>query len=353
METYSAREIASVMRGLNMSVKAETHDEYQALCPFHANRNSPAFSISKKTGVFTCFSPECGKSGTLKDLVMFLTGRNEFEALRFIVKYREDVPVDLATELEEVFSETPEIKEFNPETIERLYNQFWETSPGQEYMFGRGFDEDTLRKFKVGYTPKAIKDRKEHPSVVVPVYTPQGMPMGLVGRSIQGKEFINSPGLKKSLTVFNAQEAKRHGGTAIVTEASFDVMRLAQAGYPQGVALLGGNLSKMQMYYLNRFFNRIIIMTDWDDKDLPGHRKEKGQYCPKCYPSDCEGHNPGRDLGTQISAIPNKEILWASYGFKQVYPAGVKDATDMTVEQVRQCVENAVPDIEYVSWGLY
>lgn len=353
IDTYNAKQISGILAALNIRIKAETHDEYQMLCPFHANTDTPAFSISKRTGAYTCFSPECGKSGNVMQLVMALTHRNQFEALRFIAKYKTESNPDFLKELEEMFSDEPEIKPFSQATLDRLASQFWETSPGQEYMFGRGFDEETLRYFGIGYSPKVTRgtgpNKQVFRAVTVPIHTPAGVPMGMVARSVDGKDFINSPGLLKSKTVFNSHRAKKHGGTAIVCEASFDVMRLYQAGYPQGVALLGGNLSNEQRYYLNRFFDRIIIMTDFDDKT----KHIKQGYCPKCYPKDCEGHNPGRDLGTQISSIPNKEILWASYGFKQVYPHGAKDATDCTPEEVAQCIENAVHDIEYVSWGLY
>jgi DNA primase len=348
IDTYSTGQVSSVIKALGMKIKGETYDEYQTLCPFHANLDTPAFSISKRSGAYNCFSPECAKSGNLTELVMSLTKRNQFEAMRFILKYQASDDYSLTAELEQIFSDEPEVKPFSQDTLDRLRNQFWETSPGQEYMAGRGFEEETLRHFDIGYSPKVKRGNQTYRAVTVPVHTPQGIPMGMVARSIEGKDFINSPGLLKSKTLWNSHRAKKAGGTAIVCESSFDVMKIHQAGYPQGVALLG-NMSADQKYYLNRFFDRIIIMTDFDDKE----KHKKDGYCAKCYPEDCRGHNPGRDLGTKISAIQNKEILWASYGFKQVYARGVKDATDMTTEEIRQCIENAVPDIEYVSWGLY
>ncbi len=347
IDTYSNGQVKSILAALGIRVQGETFDEYQTLCPYHANRDTPAFSISKRTGAYNCFSPECGANGNLKKLVMFLTKRNEFEAMRFILKFRSDDSYSLASELDEIFSDEPEVKPFSQDTLDRLANQFWETSPGQEYMAERGFEEETLRHFGIGYSPRVKRGAETFKAVTVPVHTPQGIPMGMVARSIEGKDFINSPGLLKSKTLWNSHRAKKAGGTAIVTE-SFDAMSIHQAGYPQAVALLG-NMSQDQKYYLNRFFDRIIIMTDFDDKE----KHKRDGHCSKCYPNECAGHNPGRDLGTAISSIRNKEILWASYGFKQVYARGVKDATDMTAEEIRQCIENAVPDIEYVSWGLY
>lgn len=342
-EIYSPGQVSAVLKALGISIKGTTYSEYQALCPFHSNTNTPAFSINKRTGVYTCFSPQCGKSGGLVELIMKLTQKNQFEARRLILKHEGEAAKSFAEELDDIFSGEPELQAFSQETIDRLYNQFWELPDGQEYMFGRGFDEETLRHFSIGYS--AAKNL-----ISIPVHDSDGMPIGLVGRTLKDKRFIHSDGFPRAKAMFNLHRAKRAGGTAIVCESSFDAMRIHQAGYPQAVATLG-NLGHYQKYYLNRFFSKIIIFTDFDDKDSPAHKKEG--YCYRCYPKECRGHNPGRDLGVAISALPGKEILWASYGFKQVYPHGAKDATDLTVEEVRQCVENAVNDFEYTSWGLY
>ncbi len=68
----------------------------------------------------------------------------------------------------------------------------------------------------------------------------------------------------------------------------------------------------------------------------------------------CVGHNPGRDLGQKIAvALPRKKILWASYEEGIVYPHDAKDAGDMTEEEIRQCLKNAVSNFTYQSWNIY
>ncbi len=68
----------------------------------------------------------------------------------------------------------------------------------------------------------------------------------------------------------------------------------------------------------------------------------------------CIGHNPGRDLGAKIAGnLPRKRVMWASYEDKIVYPHDAKDAGDMTDQEIRQCLRNAVPNFEYTSWALY
>jgi hypothetical protein len=47
-----------------------------------------------------------------------------------------------------------------------------------------------------------------------------------------------------------------------------------------------------------------------------------------------------------------KNILWASYSYGKIYPHEAKDAGDMTEDEIKQCIKNAVSDIEYKTWSL-
>ena len=177
-----------------------------------------------------------------------------------------------------------------------------------------------MKYFKLGYS-NALD------MVVTPVHSPLGDPIGIVGRSIEGKSFKNSTNLPKSKTLFNVHHAKKIGDQVIVVESNFDAIRIHQAGFPNVVATLGGFLSTEQHNILNRYFNRITIMTDAD--------------------------KAGRDLGYSISSkLRNKDILWASYEYGKIYPHGAKDAGDLTDEEISMCIKNAVSDIEYKTWSL-
>ena len=60
----------------------------------------------------------------------------------------------------------------------------------------------------------------------------------------------------------------------------------------------------------------------------------------------------GRELGYSIAnKLRNKDILWASYEYGKIYPHDAKDAGDMTEEEIKACIKNAVSDIEYRSWN--
>jgi DNA primase len=162
--------------------------------------------------------------------------------------------------------------------------------------------------------------------VTVPVHSPDGMPIGIVGRSIEGKVFKNSTNLPKSKTLFNLNRAKKIGDQVIVVESSFDAIRVHQAGFPNVVATLGGFLSTEQHNLLNRHFNKITIMTDSDVA--------------------------GRELGYSIAnKLKFKDLLWASCEYGKIYPHGAKDAGDLTDEEIKACIKNSVSDMEYRSWN--
>ena len=344
-DMYTESQIFAVLKDIGINLVSETGNDFTALCPFHSNRFSPAFSISKYSGDYICFSPECGVRGKLVDLIMKTTSRNEFEAARLIAKRSIVSSGKFVEELESIMEKKPAFNEFSQDVLDRLAHQMWQVVGGREYLNGRGFEDQTIMHFDIGYSVK-------EDMVTVPVHSPDSLPIGLIGRGVKDKIFKNSYKLQKSKTLFNIHRAKKSGGTAIITEASFDVAKIYQAGFGDaGVALMGGTLSKEQQYLLNRYFSKIIIFTDFDDKS--GH--VNSGFCRKCDPSPCTGHNPGRDLGISIAdKLGNKEILWAAYEPNvQLYPDGCKDATDMTDEQVAQCIKNAMPHYEYMMWNPY
>lgn len=278
--------------------------------------------------------------GSLLDLVVDTSHSNHFEAQRLI-----DSLATGDADIEELLTlePPPEFPSFSQDVLDRLKADF-PGSPGYEYMIDRGFDDHTLDLYNIGYSSK-------NQMVSVPMHDAKGEPVGLIGRSIVGKSFKNSYRLPTSKTLWNIHRAKAKSDVVVVCEASFDAMRISQAGYPNVVACLGGNFSPYHADQLNRHFSTVIIMTDFDR--LADHVYENCRLCRAKNLLQCEGHNPGRDLGETIAKkMRNKQILWASYEMGMVYPPGVKDAGDMTDDQIRTCVKNAVTNFTYNQWDL-
>lgn len=316
---YAPSHIKSILKEIGLSIVGETGNDFLCYCPFHSNRHTSSFSVSQNSGAFICFNPACGETGTLIDLIKRTMNKNDFQSLRLIAAKETEALNNFDELMEEMFLEKPDFEEFPQETLDRLHADLYGNQEAKYYFTStRNITASSIDHFWLGYS-------HSNKMVVTPVHSPDGLPIGLVGRSIEGKSFKNSTGLPKSKTLFNVHRAKKIGDQVIVCESNFDAIRIHQAGFPNVVATLGGFLSNEQQSLLNRYFNKIIIMTDADDA--------------------------GRELGKSISTkLRNKDISWAAYGYKEIYPHGAKDAGDLTEEEIKTCIKNSVSDIEYRSW---
>jgi len=316
---YSPSHIKSILKEIGLTIVGETSNDFLCYCPFHSNRHTSSFSVSREKGAFICFNPSCGESGTLIDLVKRTMQKNDFESLRFISAKETESLENFDEQLAEAIEDKPTFEEFNKDILEKLSHDRVNSVKACNYFISRKINNSSMDYFELGYS-------ENMDMVTVPVHSPDGMPIGIVGRSIEGKSFKNSTNLPKSKTLFNIHRAKKIGDHVIVVESSFDAIRVHQSGFPNVVATLGGFLSTEQKQLLNRHFNRITIMTDAD--------------------------LAGRELGKSISnKLRNKDILWASYEYDKIYPHDSKDAGDMTDEEIKSCIKNAVSDIEYRSWN--
>ena len=315
---YAPSHIKSIIKGLGIEITGETGNDFLCYCPFHSNRHTSSFSVSREIGAFICFNPACGEAGTLIELIKKVLNKNDYEAIRYIANKETESLNNFDEIMSEMFEEKPMFEEFSQETLDRLHKDLAGSKQGRDYLESRGINIQSMKDFLLGYSPPMNM-------VVTPVHSPDGLPIGIVGRSIEGKSFKNSTNLPKSKTLFNIHRAKKIGDNVIVVESNFDAIRIHQAGFPNVVATLGGFLSTEQQHILNRYFNKITIMTDAD--------------------------SAGRELGKSISnKLKNKDILWASYSYGKIYPHEAKDAGDMTEEEIKTCIKNAVSDIEYRSW---
>jgi DNA primase len=316
---YAPAHIKSILKEIGLEIVGETNNDFLCYCPFHSNRHTSSFSVSREKGAFICFNPSCGEAGTLQELVRRTLHKNEFEVLRFIASKETEALENFDELLSEALEDKPVFEEFSKETLAKLLEDRKNSKQASDYFVSRGINIESMDHFELGYSANMNM-------VTVPVHSPEGMPIGIVGRSIEGKAFKNSTNLPKSKTLFNVHRAKKIGDHVIVVESSFDAIRIHQAGFPNVVATLGGFLSIEQQQLLNRYFNRITVMTDAD--------------------------LAGRELGLSIAnKLRMKDILWASCGYGKIYPHDAKDAGDMTDEEIKFCIKNAVSDIEYRSWN--
>ena len=315
MEKYNSAQVREVLEGIGIKIHHYSTTDFFCYCPFHNNSNTPAFAISRTTGAYICYNPSCDARGGLDDLIIQKGNMGQFEALRFLRLLQKNRPDTFDQDLESLFEEKPDFVEFSQEILDGLHDGLNDES--KSYFHGRGINDESIDYFYLGYSQK-------QGMVTVPLHSPTGMPVGIIGRSIEGKRFKNSDNLPRSLTMFNIHRAKKVSPTIIVCESSFDAIRIHQAGYPNVVATLGGGISKQNIHNLNKYSSSIIIATDADEA--------------------------GRKLGMEIvGKLPGKSISWACYEEAMIYPHEAKDVGDLTDQEIKQCIKNAISHFEYIN----
>lgn len=257
---YSSEQVKRILAGSGVNIESEVDSDYIIFCPYHNNHRSPAGEIDKANGTFFCFS--CHKVASLIEFTMHMTNRTYFESARFI-KSKEQGG-NFEQDIQRQLVEKPMYVQYDQLLIKSLNKQALESPRALRYYSGRLITEASIRKFQLGYSEK-------QDMVTIPVHSPDGMEIGFVGRSVEGKEFKNTPGLPKSKTLFNLNRVKT-ADLVYVVESSFDAIRLDQCGFP-AVATLGSNVSNIQTDLLQKYFNNIIVIADNDAAG--GNMKDK------------------------------------------------------------------------------
>jgi DNA primase len=292
-DIYTKEQIKRVLSGSGITVESEVDSDYIIFCPFHSNSRTPAGEVDKRTGKFFCFS--CQHVADLTELVMHTSSRTYFEAIRFIKSKQTET--NLEKEVNQALFVKPDFIQFDESLLARLHGTLMSVERARQYFLSRKIVESSWVKFLLGYSEK-------QDMVTVPVHSPDGMPIGFVGRSIEGKEFKNTPGLPKSKTLFNLNRVKT-ADRVYVVESSFDAIRLDQVGFP-AVATLGANVSNAQVELLQKYFNNIIIIADNDEAG--GNMKERTLERLGSRVSVIQLDNQYKDIGDMTDdAIKNLE----------------------------------------------
>jgi DNA primase len=185
---------------------------------------------------------------------MHFSNRTYFESVRFIKS--KEVEVDILSEINSKLVEKEEWTEFDFSIVQRLHEQALVSERAKEYFVKRKITKDSVIKFKLGYS-------ETQDMISIPVHNHEGLCVGFVARSIEGKDFKNTPKLPKSKLLFNLNRVKT-ASKVYVVESSFDAIRLDQVGFP-AVATLGANVSSKQLELLEKYFSDIIIIADNDE----------------------------------------------------------------------------------------
>jgi DNA primase len=277
------------------------------LCPFH-NEKTPSFNVSVNKGIYKCFG--CGKGGDSVQFVMDHEKYSYSEALKYLaVKYHieiEETPMDpgqLAAEnrRESLYLVSAFAGKFFRDTL-------WESEEGKNiglsYFRERGFREDIIRKFELGYSPdqwdaltlKAVSEGYQEDllettglsihnekgrtydrfrgRVMFPIHNFTGRIVGFGGRTLKTDKavpkYVNSPESeiyhKSNLLygLFFARKAIREHDVCFLVEGYADVLSVHQAGIENVVASSGTSLTAEQIRLIGRLTANIVILYDGD-----------------------------------------------------------------------------------------
>ncbi len=275
---------------------------YKGLCPFHGEK-TPSFVVTPGRESWHCFG--CGKGGDIFSFVMERDGLSFPEALRMLAG-KAGVEIDERTKRED--QRRARLRGVLDTAIAFYHAVLLNSKTGEPalaYLRGRGFTDDTIETFQLGWAPagwdvmarqlQAKRDiRPEElvevglasPSqrgrgvidkfrarVLFPIRDQNGNAVGLGGRLLEGEgpKYLNSPTtplFDKSRTLYLIDKAKgairRAGNQAVIVEGYTDALMAHQAGFDNVVASLGTALTPNQIGLLTRYANRIALAYDVD-----------------------------------------------------------------------------------------
>ena len=282
---------------------------YIGLCPFH-NEKTPSFSVSPSKGVCKCFS--CGKGGNVVHFIMEHEQLSYYEALKWLAKkYNIEIKERELTDEEKQAHSLREslfvVNQFASEYFQNiLYNNIDGQRIGMTYLRGRGFRDDIIKKFQLGYSTdnhdalaraalqKGYKEeflvktglcyRKEDGTlrdrfwgrVIFPVHTISGKVVAFGGRVLSAAtknvqmKYVNSPESeiyhksRELYGIYFAKQAIVRQDRCFLVEGYTDVISMHQSGIENVVASSGTALTSEQIRLIHRFTNNITVLYDGD-----------------------------------------------------------------------------------------
>ena len=275
---------------------------YKGLCPFHGEK-TPSFYINTSKQIYKCFG--CGEGGDVINFIMKIENLEFMDAVKLLAK---DCGVEINTNMDAQSKIRMEkIKKFQDLNTEaaRYYfsNLIKQKNYGYEYLRKRGLDDKIIKKFGLGYAPKAWtnlmdylidkgydketlvecglvtykKDGNKYYDrfinrVIFPIFDYRGNVIGFGGRVLDDSlpKYLNSPdtlAFNKKYNLYGLNFARKNisDRTMILVEGYMDLISLYQYGVRNVCATLGTALTLEQGNLLKRYVDTVIISYDSDD----------------------------------------------------------------------------------------
>lgn len=295
---------------------------YVGLCPFH-NDSNPSFSVSPTRGICHCFT--CGKGGNAINFLMELEQMTYPDALRWLAKkYKIEIQErELTNEEKQRESERESMFIVNDWAAKYFQDILLldvdGIAIGMAYFRGRGFRDDIIRKFQLGfalpkrtalaeaakaagYNPKYLvdtglcfkvdKDEAGNKSgedkildrfsgrAIFPWFSVSGKVVAFGGRVLDSRtkgisqKYVNSPDSviyhkeRELYGLYQAKKAIAKEDCVFMVEGYTDVISMHQCGIENVVANSGTALSVHQIRLLHRFTSNIVLLYDGDNAGI-------------------------------------------------------------------------------------
>ncbi len=283
---------------------------YFGCCPFH-NERTPSFSVNPARNIYKCFG--CGKAGNAVNFIMEHEHLSYVDALHYLAKkYHIEIVEKEQTEDEKRQKDKREsliiVSEYAARIFQdNLFNSREGSLIGLSYFKERGFREETIKKFELGYcfeareafTKKALEEgyKEEYlvetglliknerglfdrfaGRVMFPIHSLAGKVIAFGGRILKTDQktakYLNSPESEiyhKSKVLYGIYQARKsmvQNDKCFLVEGYTDVISMHQAGIENVVASSGTSLTVEQIQLIKRFTPNITVLYDGDSAGI-------------------------------------------------------------------------------------
>ena len=283
---------------------SKTGINYRGVCPFHSEKG-PSFFVSPARQMWHCFG--CGAGSSVFDFIMKIEGVEFGDALRILAA---KAGVELKRENPQIISDRKKLYEICDLSCSFFEKQLEASEWGKkakEYLLKRGIKEETIRKWRLGYSPdtwqglsdflvgrgyereEIVKaglavqsDKGNNPydrfrgRIIFPIFDLNSQVIGFSARIFkeadkkETEKYINTPQTAlydKSNVLYGINYAKlaiRKQDNCVLTEGNTDAIMCHQAGFENTVAVSGTALTPRHLNILKRYSDNLILAFDMD-----------------------------------------------------------------------------------------
>ncbi len=297
----------------------KTGRNFTGLCPFHKEK-TPSFTVDTSKQLYHCFG--CGEGGDVISFIEKIENMEFVEAVEFLAKkagYKLKYNHSGSKEPSKLKNRLVELNEQANKYFNFILLNSKKSIVPLDYLKKRGFTEDTLKEFEVGFSLDswdsfsnfamkrgykagelikcglAIESSKNgigvydrfRGRIMFPIKDIVGKTIGFGGRIVSGEsktrdqkaKYINTPETRlysKSKNIYGIDKGKNYiveKDEVLIVEGYTDVMALSQSGVKNAVASLGTALTSEQIMILGRFTKNIVLVFDSDKAGMDASLK--------------------------------------------------------------------------------